>query len=53
MEKILKIIAEAEEKLYSKSMVTELSGSDVTDYHRGIIAGRIEAINQIKREIQG
>lgn len=53
MEKILKIIAEAEEKMYSKGMVTELSGSDVTDYERGIIAGQIAAINQIKRELQG
>lgn len=53
MEKILKLITEAEEKLYSKSMVTELSGSDVTDYHRGVIAGKIEMLNQINRELQG
>lgn len=43
-----RVIEVAEESLYGKSMVLELSAYDLSDYQRGIVAGRISMLNFVK-----
>ncbi len=43
-----RVIEIAEDNLYGKSMVLELSAFELNDYQRGIVAGRISMINFVK-----
>ena len=45
------IIANVKDILYSESMVKQLSGVDVTEYERGIVAGKIQMISYIEQEL--
>ena len=45
------IIVNVKDILYSESMVKQLSGVDVTEYERGIMAGKIQMISYIEQEL--
>jgi len=45
------IIAQEQEKLYGFSTVVLLSGESVSDYERGVIAGKIQMINSIIQDL--
>jgi len=46
------VIQSIEDRLYSGSMVVELCDVDITDYQRGIVRGRIEVLNEVKRLLE-
>lgn len=49
---INEVIIEAKETIYSESMVKELVDKSITDYERGIVAGRIEMMNWIIAKLE-
>lgn len=46
------ILQEANDTLFTESMVKELIDKDITDYERGIVKGRIEMLNWIKSKLE-
>ena len=46
------VLQEANDTLFTESMVKELIDKDITDYERGIVKGRIEMINWIKSKLE-
>lgn len=51
MEKIIKILEDAQDKLSSRECVISLCAKDVSDYERGIIQGRIDMLGYIMQEL--
>ncbi len=45
------VLQEANDTLFTESMVKELIDKDITDYERGIVKGRIEMLNWIKSKL--
>jgi hypothetical protein len=45
------IIANVKDIIYSESMVKQLSDVSVTEYERGITAGKIQMISYIEQEL--
>jgi len=45
------IIANVKDIIYSESMVKQLSDVGVTEYERGIVAGKIQMISYIEQEL--
>lgn len=46
------VLQEANDTLFTESMVKELIDKDITDYERGIVKGRIEMLNWIKSKLE-
>lgn len=46
------VLQEANDTLFTESMVKELIDKDITDYERGIVKGRIEMLNWIKSMLE-
>ena len=46
------VLQEANDTLFTDSMVKELIAKDITDYERGIVKGRIEMLNWIKSKLE-
>ena len=46
------VLQEANDILFTESMVKELIDKDITDYERGIVKGRIEMLNWIKSKLE-
>ena len=46
------VLQEANDTLFTESMVKELIDKDITDYERGIVKGRIEMLNWIKSRLE-
>lgn len=46
------VLQEANDTLFTESMVKELIDKDITDYERGIVKGRIEMLNWIKLKLE-
>ncbi len=46
------VLQEANDTLFTESMVKELIDKDITDYERGIVKGRIEMFNWIKSKLE-
>jgi hypothetical protein len=45
------VIAEAKEMLYCEAMVKELCDSNIDDYTRGVVQGRIEMLTHISMKL--
>jgi hypothetical protein len=45
------IIANVKDIIYSESMVKQLSDIGITEYERGIVAGKIQMISYIEQEL--
>lgn len=45
------IIVNAKETIYSESMVKQLVAEDVSEYDRGVLAGRIQMLVHIEHEL--
>ena len=46
------VLQEANDTLFTESMVKELIDKDITEYERGIVKGRIEMLNWIKSKLE-
>ena len=46
------VLQEANDTLFTESMVKELIDKDITDYERGVVKGRIEMLNWIKSRLE-
>ena len=46
------VLQEANDALFTESMVKELIDKDITDYERGVVKGRIEMLNWIKSKLE-
>ena len=46
------VLQEANDTLFTESMVKELIDKGITDYERGIVKGRIEMLNWIKSKLE-
>lgn len=46
------VLQEANDTLFTESMVKELIDKDITDYERGVVKGRIEMLNWIKSKLE-
>lgn len=44
-------LAKAKETIFNENMVKELIDPEIGDYERGIVAGRIEMMNWIEKQL--
>lgn len=47
----IKVITEQRDKMFSESMIFELSKREISDFDRGVIKGKIDMVNAILKEL--
>ena len=52
MNRLITLLEDTSDKLFSKDMVLALSVDKVSDYDRGVIRGKIEMITFLLRELK-